>query len=379
MQEAMFDAGLSAFRESFRKFVNRKIVPFHAQWEQDGMVPRALWHEAGAQGFLCIPQSEAYGGSGLPFRYAAVVAEELTRAHAHGPAFSLHSDIVAPYLERFGTVEQKQRWLPGMADGTLIGAIAMTEPGTGSDLQGIQTKAVLDGDDWVINGTKTFISNGQLCDLCIVVARTEQGTGWATQSLFVVPATARGFVRGKRLEKIGFHAQDTSELHFEDCRVAKDHLIGERGQGFLALMQQLGQERLIIAIANVAGAERVLDDTISYVKDRKAFGKRIADLQNTRFKIAEMATEIALGRTFVDALIVRLEHGDTLTTEASMAKYWCSEMLGRVVDQCLQLFGGYGYMSEYPIAKAYLDARVQRIYGGTTEIMKEIIARSLLS
>ena len=216
MHESMYDDDLKAFRDSFKKFVDKEVKPFHAQWERDGMVPRALWEKAGAQGFLCIPQSEKFGGSGLPFRYAAVVAEELTRAHAHGPAFALHSDIVAPYIENFGTEAQQDRWLPAMAQGKLIGAIAMSEPGTGSDLQGIQTKAVLDGDEWVINGTKTFISNGQLCDLCIVVARTEEGTGWSTQSLIVVPATAKGFVRGKRLEKMGFHAQDTSELHFED-------------------------------------------------------------------------------------------------------------------------------------------------------------------
>jgi acyl-CoA dehydrogenase len=378
MRDSMFDDDLRAFRDSFRKFIDKEIKPYHAQWEREGVVSREVWEKAGAAGFLCIPQSPDYGGAGLPFRYAAVVQEELSRAHASGVAFALHSDIVAPYIENFGTDDQKQRWLPGMASGKLIGAIAMSEPGTGSDLQGIATKAVLDGDEWVINGSKTFISNGQLCDLTIVVARTEEAEGWQSQSLIVVPSTAKGFVRGKKLEKIGMHAQDTSEMHFEDCRVPKDHLIGERGQGFLYLMRQLAQERLIIAIASVLGAEECLARTIEYVKDRKAFGKPIASFQNTKFKLAEMATEIQLGRVFVDDCIMRLEKGDNLTVEGSMAKYWCSEMLGRVVDQCLQFFGGYGYMMEYPIAKAYLDARVQRIYGGTTEIMKEIIARSLV-
>jgi acyl-CoA dehydrogenase len=378
MRDSMYDDDLKAFRDSFRKFIEKEIKPFHEEWEREGVVPRSVWEKAGAAGFLCIPQSPDFGGSGLPFRYAAVVQEELSRAHASGVAFALHSDIVAPYIENFGTDDQKKRWLPGMASGKLIGAIAMSEPGTGSDLQGIATKAVLDGDDWVLNGSKTFISNGQLCDVTIVVARTEEAEGWQSQSLIVVPSTAKGFVRGKKLEKIGMHAQDTSEMHFEDCRVPKDYLLGERGQGFLYLMKQLAQERLIIAIASVAGAEEVLARTIEYVKDRKAFGKPVASFQNTKFKLAEMATEIQLGRVFVDDVIARLEKGDNLTVEGSMAKYWCSEMLGRVVDTCLQMFGGYGYMMEYPIAKAYLDARVQRIYGGTTEIMKEIIARSLV-
>ncbi|HEY4223702.1 MAG TPA: acyl-CoA dehydrogenase family protein, partial [Myxococcota bacterium] len=337
-----------------------------------------LWEKAGAAGFLCIPQAVEYGGSALPYRYAAVVQEELSRAHASGVAFALHSDIVAPYLENYGADAVKKRWLPALANGTAIGAIAMSEPGAGSDLQGLTTKAVLQGDEWVLNGSKTFISNGQLCDVTIVVARTEDSDGWASQSLIAVPSTAKGFVRGKRLEKMGMHAQDTSEMHFEDCRVPKDHLIGERGQGFVYLMQQLAQERLIIAIASVAGAAECLKGTLEYVKDRKAFGKPIAQFQNTKFRLAEMATEVKLGETFVDDCIRRLEKKEPLTVEASMAKYWCSEMLGRVVDGCLQMFGGYGYMMEYPIAKAYLDARVQRIYGGTTEIMKEIIARSML-
>jgi alkylation response protein AidB-like acyl-CoA dehydrogenase len=378
MHESMYDENLKAFRDSFVKFLDKEVKPHHAKWEDDGVVPRAIWEKAGDAGFLCIPQAEEYGGAGLPFRYAAVVQEELSRAHASGVAFSLHSDIIAPYIENFGTDDQKKRWLPGMATGRTIGALAMSEPGTGSDLQGITTKAVLDGDEWILNGSKTFISNGQLCDITIVVARTEEAEGWQSQSLIVVPSTAKGFVRGKRLEKMGMHAQDTSEMHFEDCRVPRDYLLGERGQGFVYLMKQLAQERLVIAIASVAGAQECLARTIEYVKDRKAFGKPIASFQNTKFKLAEMATEIKLGECLVDKCIAGIEAEENLTVEASMAKYWCSEMLGRVVDTCLQMYGGYGYMMEYPIAKAYLDARVQRIYGGTTEIMKEIIARSLV-
>ncbi len=384
MHESMLDDELRAFQQTFRKWVEREVKPFHADWEREGCVPRELWKKAGEQGYLCIPQQEQYGGLGLDFRYATVVTEELSRVGASGVAFSLHSDIVAPYVENFGSEEQKQRWLPKMASGEMIGAIAMSEPGTGSDLQGIKTRAVLDGDEWVLNGSKTFISNGLLCDLCIVVCRTEDGDGASTskgaqaQSLIVVEKDAPGFGRGRRLGKIGMHAQDTAELHFEDCRVPKENLIGERGAGFLYLMQQLAQERLIIAVGCVAGARAALDMTLEYTKDRKAFGKPIAHFQNTRFKLAEMATEISIGEAFVDQCLRRLVAGENIPVEASMAKYWTSEMLDRVVDQGVQLFGGYGYMTEYPISKAYVDARVQRIYGGTTEIMKEIISRSLV-
>lgn len=379
MHESMLDDELRAFQQTFRKWVEKEVKPFHAEWEKVGCVPRELWRKAGEQGYLCISQSEEYGGLGLDFRYAAVVMEELCYAQASGVGFALHSDIVAPYIESFGSEEQKKRWLPGMAKGELIGAIAMSEPGTGSDLQGIQTRAVLDGDEWVINGSKTFISNGLTCDLCIVVCRTEDDAkGANAQSLIVVEKDAPGFARGRRLEKIGLHAQDTAELHFEDCRVPKENLLGERGAGFLYLMQKLAQERLIIAVGCVAGAKAALDMTTSYTKDRKAFGKPIAHFQNTRFKLAEMATEIAVGEAFVDQCVRRLAAGENIPVEASMAKYWTSEMLARVVDEGVQLHGGYGYMSEYPISKAYVDARVQRIYGGTTEIMKEIIARSLV-
>lgn len=378
MHDSLFDDELRAFQQTFRKWVEKEIVPHHPEWEKQGCVPRELWLKAGEQGYLCVTQGEAYGGLGLDFRYAALEMEELARVCATGVGFSLHSDIVAPYIERYGSEEQKQRWLPKMASGEIIGAIAMSEPGTGSDLQGIQTKAVLDGDHWVLNGSKTFISNGLSCDLVIVVARTEEGEGYQSQSLIVVEAESPGFQRGKRLEKMGLHAQDTAELHFEDCRVPKDNLLGERGAGFFYLMQQLARERLLIAIGSVAGAKAALEMTVGYVKERKAFGKPIAHFQNTRFKVAEMATEVALGEAFVDRCIQTFMQGEEDAVQASMAKWWTSEMLGRVVDEGVQLHGGYGYMMEYPIARAYLDARVQRIYGGTTEIMKEIIARALL-
>ncbi len=379
MHESLLNDELKAFQDAFKKWVDKEIVPHHAAWEKEGMVPRALWESAGANGFLCITQPEAFGGLGLDFRYSTVVIEGLARAGAHGPGFPLHSDIVAPYIEHYGSDEVKQKFLPPMAAGTCIGAIAMTEPGTGSDLQGVKTKAVLDGDEWVINGAKTFITNGLLSDVVIVVARTEDDkSGWESQSLILVERDAPGFSRGRHLEKMGLHAQDTAELNFEDCRVPKGNLLGERGQGFVYLMNELARERLIIAAGCVAGAQAALEMTVEYTQDRQAFGRPISKFQTTRHTLAEMATEIAVGEAFVDRCIERLVAGDSLTVEASMAKYWTSEMLGRVTDAGVQLFGGYGYMNEYPISRAYTDARVQRIYGGTSEIMKEIIARALV-
>ena len=379
MHDRLLDDNLRQFRSSLKRFIQTEITPHYEAWEKDGVVPREVFAKAGAQGFLCITQSPDYGGVGADFRYAAMVAEELALAQASSVFLTLHSDIVAPYIEHYGSEANKAAWLPGMADGSLIGAIAMTEPGTGSDLQAISTKAVLDGDEWVINGSKTFISNGLLCDLCIVAVNTEgEGKGWQNMSLIVVEKDAPGFVRGRKLDKIGLRAQDTTEMHFEDCRVPKGNLLGERGQGFVCLMQELARERLVVAIGCVAGARGALDLTIDYVKERQAFGKPLSKQQHTRFGIAEMATEIAIGETFVDQCISELVAGDLSPDRASMAKWWTSEMLGRVVDQCLQMHGGYGYMHEYPIARAWLDARVQRIYAGTTEIMKEIVARSLL-
>jgi acyl-CoA dehydrogenase len=384
MHDDLHDDELRAFRKSFQKFVEAELVPHHPRWEEAGVVDRAAFEKAGDQGFLCITQSPDYGGLGLDFRYAAVVSEELTSAGCGDVFYSLHSDIVAPYIEHNGSEAQKRKWLPGMASGKLIGAIAMTEPGTGSDLQAITTKAVDDGDHWIINGSKTFISHGVLCDLVIVavqcVTKTGEsmGAGWQNMSLIVVEKDAPGFVRGKQLKKIGMSAQDTCEMHFEDCRVPKANLLGEQGQGFVYLMQELARERLVVAVGCVAGARTSLKMTIDYVNDRKAFGKALSKQQNTRFKVAEMATEIELGEAFVDRCILELAKGELSPAKASMAKYWTSEMLGRVVDECVQLHGGYGYMAEYPIAQAWLGARVQRIYAGTTEIMKEIIARSLL-
>jgi acyl-CoA dehydrogenase len=379
MHDSILDDQLREFQRTFRKWVETEVAPNNEAWEREGIVPRAIWEKAGAQGYLCPGQAEEYGGLGLDFRYSAVIIEELARVRANGPMFGLHSDIVAPYIESFGDEEQKQRWLPKMATGEIIGAIAMSEPGTGSDLQGIQTKAVLDGDEWVLNGTKTFISNGILSDLVIVVCRTEdEDAGAAAQSLIVVERGAPGFERGRKLDKIGFDAQDTSELHFEDCRVPKENLIGDRGAGFMYLMQKPAQERLVIAIDCIAGSQAALEMTLAYTKERQAFGRSISKFQNTRFKLAEMATEITIGEAFVDRCIQQLIAGETLTVEASMAKYWTSELLCRVVDEALQLHGGWGYMKEYPIANAYLDARVNRIFGGTTEIMKEIISRSLV-
>jgi acyl-CoA dehydrogenase len=390
MHDDLLDDDLRAFRSSFRKFVASEVTPFHAQWEKDGVVPRALYKKAGDLGFLCTTVSPAYGGMGLDFRASAIVCEELTRVGAHGPFFSLHSDVVAPYLEHHGSEAQKEKYLPGMASGELIGAIAMTEPGTGSDLQAIQTRAVRDGEHLVIDGSKTFISNGLLCDFVIVAVRlvdqassaaedaSSSAAPWQQLSLVVVDADAPGFVRGRKLDKVGLKAQDTTEMHFESCRVPLDAVLGEPGQGFLMLMSELARERLVVAVGCVAAARACLEMSIQYAKDRVAFGKPLAKLQHTRFAIAEMATEVELGEAFVDRCIQELGRGTLSTEKASMAKWWTSEMLGRVADAGVQLHGGYGFMSEYPIARAWLDARVQRIYAGTTEIMKEIVARSLL-
>jgi alkylation response protein AidB-like acyl-CoA dehydrogenase len=384
MHDHLLDEDLRAFRTSFRKFVATEILPFHAQWEKDGVVPRALYKKAGDLGFLCTTLAPAYGGMGLDFRSSAIVCEELTRVGAHGPFFSLHSDVVAPYIEHHGTEAQKQKYLPGMASGELIGAIAMTEPGTGSDLQAIRTRAVVDGEHLVIEGSKTFISNGLLCDFVIVACRlsgddaADETPGWQQMSLVIVDADTPSFVRGRKLDKVGLKAQDTTEMHFDSCRVPVENVLGARGQGFLLLMNELARERLVVAVGCVAAARACLEMSVNYVKERVAFGKPLSKLQHTRFQIAEMATEVELGEAFVDRCIQELARGELSTEKASMAKWWTSEMLGRVADAGVQLHGGYGYMNEYPIARAWLDARVQRIYAGTTEIMKEIIARAIL-
>ncbi|WP_328941640.1 acyl-CoA dehydrogenase family protein [Streptomyces sp. NBC_00250] len=382
MKRQLYTADHEAFRATVRTFLDKEVLPHYPQWEKDGIVAREAWLAAGRQGLLGLAVDEEYGGGGnQDFRYGAVLAEEFTRAGAPGLAIGLHNDIIGPYLTSLGTEEQKRRWLPGFCSGEIVTAIAMTEPGAGSDLQGIRTTAEDHGDHWVLNGSKTFISNGILADLVIVVARTTPEGGAHGLSLLVVERGAEGFERGRNLDKIGQKAQDTAELFFKDVRVPKENLLGELNGAFLHLMTNLAQERLAIAVAGIAGAEHLLEITTRYVKEREAFGRPLARLQHIRFEIAEMATECAVTRTFVDRCIE--EHTDPEgagldAVHASMAKWWATELQKRVADRCLQLHGGYGYMSEFPVARAYTDGRIQTIYGGTTEIMKEIIGRSLL-
>jgi long-chain-acyl-CoA dehydrogenase len=378
VDRVLFEPEHDLFRESFRAFTDRNIVPNHAAWEREGIVPRELWLEAGKNGFLGIDVPEEYGGAGQSdFRYNAVISEELTRAGASGVGFSLHNDVVAPYLLGLCTAEQKERWLPGFVRGELITAIAMSEPGAGSDLQGITTRAVADADGWILNGQKTFITNGINSDLVITVARTDPEAGHRGITLLMVERGMEGFERGRNLEKLGMHAQDTAELFFRDVRVPRENLIGQEGGGFIHLMENLPQERLSIAVMAVAACESVLELTLSHCKERTAFGRPIGSFQNTRFRLAEMATETQVARVFVDRCIELLNRRELTVSDAAMAKWWTTELQKRVIDGCLQLFGGYGFMAEYPIAKAYVDSRVQTIYGGTTEIMKEIVGRSL--
>lgn len=366
------------FRQTVRTFFDKEVVPHHDQWEKDGIVPRELWLKAGETGLLCFDVAEEYGGAGIDdFRFNVIVSEEQTRAGANGPGFSVHSDIIVPYLSAIANDEQKARWLPGCVDGSKITAIAMTEPGAGSDLQGVRTTAVDKGDHYVLNGSKTFISNGIHADLVIVVAKTNPEAGHLGFSLLVVEAGMEGFERGRNLDKIGLHAQDTAELSFTDVVVPKANLLGEEGQGFIYLMQNLPQERLIIAAQAAAACQHIVDITLDYAKTREAFGKPIGKFQNTRFKIAEMATEARVTQTFVDDCLRKHLDGKLDTMDASMAKYWATETQNKLVNIGVQLHGGYGYMLEYPIARAYLDSRISTIYGGTTEIQKEIIGRSL--
>jgi alkylation response protein AidB-like acyl-CoA dehydrogenase len=382
MQRDIFEAEHEAFRDMVRTFIAKEITPFHDQWESDGQVSRDVWRAAGKAGLLGTDVPEQYGGGGVrDFRYNAVLTEELAVAGASGVGFPLQNDVVAPYLLRLATDEQKARWLPGFCSGEIITAIAMTEPGAGSDLQGIRTSARRDGSgddaDWILNGTKTFITNGIMADLVIVVARTDPDAGSHGFSLLVAERGMPGFERGRRLAKVGLKAQDTAELSFTDVRVPAANVLGEVGQGFVHLMQNLAQERLSIAVGCAAGAARALELTLAYTKDRMAFGKPVAAFQNTRFELAEMDTEVSVTRTFVDRCIAEHVAGRLSGTDAAKAKWWASDVLKRVVDRCVQLHGGYGYMLEYPIAKAFVDSRVQSIFGGTNEIMKEIIGRSL--
>ena len=367
------------FRAIARAFFDKEVVPFHEQWERDGIVEREVWRKAGERGLLCFDVAEEHGGAGIgDFRYNMVLAEESARAGASGPGFALHSDIVVPYISALGTDEQKQRWLPGCVSGDLVTAIAMTEPGAGSDLQGIRTTAVDAGDHYLLlNGSKTFISNGIMADLVVVVCRTDPEAGHQGISLLVVERGMEGFERGRNLDKMGLHAQDTAELSFTDVRVPKDNLLGAEGTGFVSLMENLPRERISIACMAVAAIEHVFDLCLAYVKERHAFGKPIGKFQHNRFVLAEMATEAHIARVFINDCVLRLNAGEADTALASMAKWWTTELQKRVVDTGVQLHGGYGYMNEYPISKAYTDSRIQTIYGGTTEIQKEIIGRML--
>ena len=369
IERTLFDSDHEIFRDTVRRFVEEEIAPFHAQWEKDGKISRDAWLKAGELGLLCASMPEEYGGGGVERTYSVILLEELARAGATGPGFGLHSEIVAPYINRYGSEEQKRKFLPKMAKGEMIGAIAMTEPGTGSDLQGVRTTALKDGNELVINGSKTFITNGEMSDVVIAGAKGI--------SLVLVEAEREGFRKGRNLEKIGLKAQDTSELFFDDVRVPMTNLLGEEGKGFVYLMQELAWERLQLSISAVANTEAAVEWTIDYTKQREAFGQPIHDFQNTRFKLAEAKTQATVARTFVDKLIALMLEDKLDAETAAMAKWWTSDTQCKVIDDCLQLHGGYGYMWEFPIARAWADARIQRIYAGTNEIMKEIIGRSL--
>ena len=379
MDRTLFETEHDQFRTAFRGFMDREVRPHQERWREQGQVDREIWRKAGAQGFLCPWLEDKYGGSGGDFRHSVIVMEELARAYESGFAMALHSDIIVPYLYAFGTEEQKQRWLPGCASGEIVTALALTEPGTGSDLAAIATTAVRDGDTYVINGSKTFISNGQLCDLVVVAVKTDPDPANAHKgiSLIVVDAGTKGFQKGKRLHKMGMVSQDTSEMFFEDCRVPVTNRLGVEGGGFMMLMQKLQQERLCVAIGAQAASEQVLADTIAYTKERKAFGKPISKFQNTQFKLVECLAKVEVGRAYVDKVIAEHIAGKYLVKECSIAKFWLTDTGQEIVDTCLQFFGGYGYMLEYPISRAFMDARVQRIYAGTNEIMKVIVAKQI--
>ncbi len=373
----VFTAEHEIFRTQVRRFFEREIVPFHREWERAGIVPRELWRKAGAEGLLCPMMAEEWGGAGADFGYSAIITEEIGRSNATGVGFPLHSDIVVPYVEEFATPARKREWLPRMAAGEIITAIAMTEPGMGSDLKAVKTHARRDGSDWIINGAKTFISNGQNCGLVIVVCKTDPGAGRKGISLICVEEGTKGFVKGRNLEKIGLHAADTSELFFEDVRVPAENLLGEENAGFSYLIRNLPQERLVIAIRAAASMEAMLQKTIEYAKDRKAFGQTVFDFQHNRFKLAELKAQATMFRVFVDHCLATHMQGGLSIETAAMAKLLGTEMQNRLLDDCLQMHGGNGYMADYEIGRAWADARVGRIYGGSSEIMKEIIARAL--
>ncbi|CAN5201751.1 acyl-CoA dehydrogenase family protein [soil metagenome] len=378
MKRDIFHADHQAFRDLVRTFCEKEIAPHHEAWEQEGIVPRALWTDAGAKGLLGFMMPEVYGGGGTnDFRYNAILSEELVRVGASGVGFILHTDLVSGYLLAYATDEQKERWLPSFCTGETITAIAMTEPGTGSDLQAMTTSARREGDHYVVNGAKTFISNGIMADLVVVAVKTDATAGASGVSLIVLERGMEGFERGRKLDKIGMKAQDTAELFFDNVRVPVANLLGEEGKGFQYLMQKLPQERLAISVGSIAATRRIVDMTLAYVKERTAFGKPIGSFQNSRFVLAELETKVRIGQAFVDESISALGKGELTVEEAAMGKWWTTELQNEAAAKCLQLHGGYGFMTEYPIAKAYLDSRVQTIYGGTTEIMKEIIGRSM--
>jgi len=380
MRRTLFDDEHDLFRDSVRRFIATEAAPHNERWEEAGIVDRELFTAAGAHGFLGMAAPERFGGGGVDdFRHNLVIAEEVQRGgvNAAGLGWTLHNDICLPYFLSLCTDEQKGRWLPGICSGELITAIAMTEPGIGSDLASMTTTARRDGDDYVVNGSKTFITNGINADLVITAVKTDPAQRHRGMSLVVLERGMAGFERGRNLDKIGMHAQDTAELFFTDVRVPVGNRLGDEGEGFRYLVTNLPQERLSIAATAVAAARTAFDETLAYVKERRAFGQPVGSFQNSRFRMAEMATEIEIGESFVDRCVLALNVGELTAEEASMAKWWCTELQGRVADACVQLHGGYGYMTEYPVARAYADARITRIYGGTTEIMKEIIGRSL--
>ncbi|HET8729683.1 MAG TPA: acyl-CoA dehydrogenase family protein [Moraxellaceae bacterium] len=374
----LFNADHEAFRATARRYFETEIAPFHEKWEEQQHIDRHLWNKAGELGLLCCTMPEEYGGSGVDRLYSMILMEEQARVGDSASGMSLHSDIVANYILNFGSEAQKQNWLPKMASGEVVGAIAMTEPGTGSDLQSIRTTAVADGDDYIVNGSKIFITNGYLCDMAVVAVKTGDINGGAQSvSLLIMDAKTPGFTKGKPLKKVGMKGQDTAELFFDNVRVPKSNLLGMEGMGFIMLMKELAWERMMIAIMCAAGAEFAIATTVDYVKQRKVFGKPVNAYQNTRFKLAEMRSEVQIARVFVDRCMEQVLKGELSVEAACAAKYWVSDLLSKVVDECVQLHGGYGFMLEYPIARAYIDTRANRIYGGTNEIMKELISRSI--
>ena len=381
ISRTLFTIEHESFRDSFKRFMDREIAPFHEAWEEQGYVDREVWQKAGANGFLCMTLPEAYGGTDADKLYSVVQMEELGRAGFTGIGYGLHNEIVAPYILNYGTESQKQKYLPKFASGEMVGAIAMSEPAAGSDLQGVKTSAIKQADgSYLLNGSKTFITNGWHADLIIVVAKTDPSAGAKGTSLLLIERGMPGFEKGKRLKKLGLKAQDTSELFFDNVKVPATQLLGGpdyEGKGFICLMEQLPWERLQIAITAVAAAQAAIDWTVKYTQDRKVFGQAVANFQNTRYKLVELQTEVQIAQVFIDKCCELVNVGRLDTQTASMAKYWCTDLQCKVMDECVQLHGGYGYMWEYPITRAFADARVQRIYGGTNEIMKEVISRAM--